>query len=506
MKYIIGIDVGGTNTDIVLIDENKKIIFKDKKLTTKPIFKGIIDFLEDILKIYNSEDIFYISIGSTFAINSLLEGKNLSKVGVIRIIESQSEYNIPPCFNWPKNIKEKTLASFVNLKGGFECSGEESFELSEKEIENKVNKLIENGAESIALVGSFSPIYKEQEIRVKNYINNKFNISITISNDIGGFGFLERENATIVNSTLIYSFKKEFESILEYAKLKKINFYIVQNDGTLSEFESAINFPIKTISAGVTNSCIGGAKLANLKDAIIVDIGGTSTDFCFIKNGFPKKSTKSISIGGINLEYSAPDIISIGLGGGSIIKKNNADFTIGPESVAKDILIRAYAFGGSEKTLTDAAISLNKINIWNNKLKFFIKEDAKKILNTAFSKIVKIINNLKQNSTEKIDVIFVGGGAIIFKSEIENNGYIIPEFFDIANAYGAAYAEVCSKIDKIIELKNDLEIINIENQIIENAIKNGAKNPRIIEKTILPFHYIPGNKARIIIIASGERI
>ena len=506
MKFIVGIDVGGTNTDFVVIDENKKIFFSKKQLTSKLISDGIIDFFQnEILKNFKKEDIKYISLGTTFALNSILESKNLSKVGSLRIAGHFPD-SLDPLFEWDEEIKNKILIGFETSFGGYECDGIEINKINFNDIEKKIKILIGKGAEEIAISGVFSLLYSNQEKEVEKFIIEKFNIPVTISSEISEENIIDRENATILNCGIKKSFFNEFSKLNDYFKCLNLKFFIVKNNGTLENFDYIAKYPIKTLAAGITNSSIGGSKIANLKDAIIIDIGGTSTDFCFIENGFPIKSKMDFKAGGINLQIEAPKIFSIGLGGGSLIKINEKnEIEVGPKSIAKNLFKESFAFGGNEITLTDAAISANVINFENSK-KYFNKLEADKILDFSFQKITDLLNKILSFSKKEYKVIFVGGGSILFKNQIEKNkNFLIPENFEIANAYGAACAEFSITIQTIDEYdeKNIQKICdNLKNEMIQKGIKN---NIRIIEKIITPFYYMNTKNGKIKITIAGER-
>ena len=136
--------------------------------------------------------------------------------------------------------------------------------------------------------------------------------------------------------------------------------FFTQNNGTILSLDEALKFPIKTISAGQNNSFIGATKLAKLADAIVVDIGGTSTDCGVVINGFPIKSLGISRIAGVLLSFSAPNVISISLGGGSLITVDSVwQIQIGPKSVEYNLYSRSLSFGGDIMTLADSVIKKN---------------------------------------------------------------------------------------------------------------------------------------------------
>ena len=174
---------------------------------------------------------------------------------------------------------------------------------------------------------------------------------------------IERENATIINAAL----SKLAEDIIEAFEtaLKNLNIkaplYISQNDGTLMRPEKVKSYPVLTFACGPTNSMRGAAFLSGLEESIIVDIGGTTSDIGYIKQGFPRQSAVATDVGGVRTNFRMPDIVSIGLGGGSIVREDGNK--IGPDSVGYLLTEKAKVFGGDTLTTTDIAVAKYNLDI-----------------------------------------------------------------------------------------------------------------------------------------------
>src|SRR5262249_14344439 len=139
--------------------------------------------------------------------------------------------------------------------------------------------------------------------------------------------------------------------------------WITQNNGSILDSAYAIEYPVLTIAAGPTNSFMGGKKLSQLQDAIIVDIGGTSTDVGIIRKGVPRRRLNNSRIGGVTLNFPMPDVYSIGLGGGSHVSIDRNSIEIGPKSCGIHTFSEALSFGGKQLTLTDIALALGYVEI-----------------------------------------------------------------------------------------------------------------------------------------------
>ena len=129
-----------------------------------------------------------------------------------------------------------------------------------------------------------------------------------------------------------------------------------QNDGTLMDLDFAARFPILTIGSGPANSIRGAAFLTGMTDALVADVGGTSTDFGMIVNGFPRESAYAVDIGGVTTNFRMPDVLAIPLGGGTVVREGDGGARLGPDSVGYRLPSDALVFGGATPTLTDAAV------------------------------------------------------------------------------------------------------------------------------------------------------
>ena len=120
--------------------------------------------------------------------------------------------------------------------------------------------------------------------------------------------------------------------------------------------EYATRYPILTVASGPANSIRGAAFLSGLQNAVIIDVGGTSTDVGILVNGFPRESAIAVEIGGVRTNFRMPDLISIALGGGTRIQTTDG-LRIGPDSVGYRITEEALVFGGETLTLSDVAVA-----------------------------------------------------------------------------------------------------------------------------------------------------
>ncbi len=515
MNYRLGIDVGGTNTDAVIIDENNNVISKCKEVTTADISTGINKAVEDAISKskVNLGNIKNAMLGTTHATNAIIERKGLSKVGVIRL-SAPSGLSIPPFIDWPETLLKSIQYSYKIVKGGYEYNGIPISNPDKEEIRIALNELIEEGIESLAISCTFSPVNNEQENMAKEIAEEMLgkDFPITLSHEIGSLGLIERENAAILNAAIRKLAENAYSSFQNVLKENNLNadLFITQNDGTLMSIEYAKRYPVLTIASGPTNSLRGAAFLSGLKDAIVVDVGGTTTDIGVLNKGFPRESSDAVNIGGVRTNFRMPDLISIGLGGGSIVNFSNNGVTVGPQSVGYKIINEALVFGGSTLTATDIAVAEGLAIIGD-------KSKVRHIDKHKVENVRKVINEMVENAIDKmkitaddVDVIAVGGGSIIIPGNLRGVKNVVkPEHFEVANAIGATIAQVSGRVDGVYDVVSkgrEKVIEEVKEAAREEAIKAGAEEStvEIVDIEEIPLAYLPSNAVRFKVKAVGD--
>ena len=514
--YKLGIDVGGTNTDAVLIDENLNVIAEIKHPTSGDIYDGILGALRTVLKVsgVDRSQIRQAMLGTTQCTNAIVERKNLAKIGILRI-GAPATCGIEPMVDWTEDICQIAEGKSI-IGGGYEHDGREIASFDEMAAKAFFLEMKKKDVKSIAISCAFSTVRNEHELRAAELCRQVMGeeVHVSISSEIGSMGLIERENATILNAALwqvAERFTEGFAKSLADEGIRNADLYLSQNDGTLMTMEFARRYPILTVACGPTNSIRGASYLSNLKDAIVIDVGGTTTDLGVIQNGFPRESSVAVTIGGVRTSFRMPDVISIGLGGGSIIRERaDGTVTVGPDSVGYQITEQAMVFGGSTMTATDIAVRLGKVSLGNPKLVAKIPlELAKKAMERIREMVEDSIDAMKV-SNDDMDVVLVGGGSIILPNDLTGAAMVLkPEHFGCANAIGSAISKVSGTIETLVnydEVPREQALAQAKQDAIALAVHAGAirETVEMIEVEDVPLAYYPGNTNRIKIKAAGE--
>jgi len=513
MNYKIGIDVGGTNTDAVLIDDKNNILSKIKSPTTEDVMTGISRAINSVLDQVDidREDISYAMLGTTHSTNAIVTRRNLLKTGVIRI-GKPATMSIEPMIDWPRDLLEAASCGTYMITGGHEFDGREIFPLDEEEIRRACEDMA-GRVEAVAITSVFSPVSSAHEERAAELVREILgDIPVTVSNEIASIGILERENAAILNASLnkvARIMAGGFVKALQEAQVSRADVFLCQNDGTLMSIDYSIEYPILTIACGPTNSIRGASFLSGRDEAIVLDVGGTTSDIGVIKNGFPRESSLAVEIGGARTSFRMPDLNSIGLGGGTVIHVDGDEFMVGPDSVGYRITEEALVFGGKTLTATDIIVRLGMSDIGDPSLVSHLDEDFSR---RVFDRYMEVVNNgidRMKLSKDPVPLVLVGGGSVLIGDDIEGVSQIIrPENFGVANALGAAISQVSGQIERVYSLDQiprSEAMEDAKKTAAREAVKAGADESTvtIVEVEDVPLAYLPGNATRIRVKAVG---
>jgi N-methylhydantoinase A/oxoprolinase/acetone carboxylase beta subunit len=327
---VLGIDTGGTYTDCVLLEYNThRIIAAHKSLTTKRDFSiGIENVIKEI-ELEDPSTIQMVSISTTLATNAIAEGKG-KRIALFLI---GYDPDLIDSFNMGKRF---ATPHYFYVQGGHDLHGQEKAPLDLSGLLEKT-KDIQNKVDAIAVSSYFSPLNPEHEIRAQNAIASICELPIVLGHQLStALGSVERATTAALNASLLAVLQEFIIAVRRAMENRGINapLMVVRGDGTLMSDEFAARSPVETIHSGPAASAIGGRFLSRKDQALVIDIGGTTTDLALIKDGKVTVSESGASVSGYQTAVKAANLLSIGLGGDSYITLNRGkEISIGPERV-----------------------------------------------------------------------------------------------------------------------------------------------------------------------------
>ncbi|RXA16313.1 hydantoinase/oxoprolinase family protein [Methanosarcina sp. MSH10X1] len=492
---LIGIDVGGTTTDAVLIRNGE--VCSAAKVSTEPgkLLDSLLEALDAISKDVPPEQLERVVFSTTVITNLIAEGKT-DRVALVLIpgpgINPES-YSFPDSFY---------------LKGAMDYRGREIQPLDETEIRKTVDLIRESGFARAAIISKFGQRNPSHELEIGEifreiYPGCKLELGHTVS---GKLNFPRRIATAMLASATRERYQEFVEKIRKALEERKIRapVFILKADGGTLPVEKSIEFPVETIFSGPAASMIGALALTPQgQTSVVVDIGGTTTDLALILSGKPLLASKGAKLGGFLTHVRAFAVRSIAVGGDSVVRVRKTDtgkklITVGPDRAGP-----AYSMGGEETTPTDALNVLGLIKVGDpERASEAIKatasclgksetETASLIVEKAAQTIADAVNEmfleweqepayriwevLQEKKARPQNVVGIGGGA---KGLIDGIAKkldarpVIPEYAEVGNAIGAAVARPTLTLNLHIDTEQKIYSVAEEGEIVSLSAAN----------------------------------
>jgi N-methylhydantoinase A/oxoprolinase/acetone carboxylase beta subunit len=510
MRRRIGIDVGGTNTDAVLLKDDA-VAEAVKTPTTPDVTSGITRALAQLVeRAPGAREASAVMIGTTHFTNAVVQRRDLGRVAAVRI-GLPSGASLPPFVDWPEDLAALVRGEVVMLEGGHEFDGRPLVPFDARGMRAAARRIREAGIRSVAVAAVFSPLNASGEEEAAAILREECpGVSVTLSHRLGRIGLLERENAALLNACLIELARKTTRAFVEALRASGVRapLYLTQNDGTVMLAEVAEEYPVYSFASGPTNSMRGAAFLSKRDEALVIDVGGTTTDIGSLRHGFPREANNVVEIGGVRTLFRMPDLLSLGLGGGSLVSAATRPPAIGPASVGYRLTEEALVFGGDVLTVTDIAVAAGLIDL-GDRTRVAALDRA--TVNDALARIRAMIEEgVDRMKTDAGDtpLIAVGGGSFLVPPRLAGVSEVVNVPHQaVANAVGAAIAQVSGEVDQIFQdLPRDEAIARARRLAEDKAVEAGADRATIavVEVEDLPLAYLPGNSLRTRVRVVGD--
>lgn len=542
MSYRIGVDTGGTFTDVSLIEESTgKMYITKVPSTPENVSIGVLNGVKEIIENTNIKykDLNFFIHGSTVATNALLERKGaksalLTTKGFKDVLQIGRQTR-PKLYDFrarksdpfiPRNLR-------IELNERIDAQGNVMKSVDYDEVLKIGERLKNENIESLAICFINSYLNPINEMKVKEILEGVIpDTSITLSFDVLPEIKEYERTSTVVANAYVLPKMKSYLKFLE-TSIKKMgipsSLYIMQSNGGVISTDTAITMPVRTILSGPAGGVIAGSIVANKtssKDLITIDMGGTSLDAALIKNGNPQYTTTS-EIEGHPIKVPMIEMHTIGSGGGSIawIDSGGA-LRVGPHSAGANPGPVCYGKGGTEVTVSDANVILGRLNpesILGGKMKLDLAS-ARKVLNEkiaiplgvsieeAAEGILKVVNaNMvrgirvvsieKGHDTRDFSLMAFGGAgplhAVDIALELGCKEVLVPPSPGITCAIGMLMADVrhdyvksfTSKISKMDYKTVNNVIYDLEQSASLDLKKEGFQEERTEFKISLDLRY-----------------
>lgn len=492
---LIGIDVGGTTTDAVLIRNGE--VCSTAKVSTEPgrLLNSLLEALDAISRDVPPEQLKRVVFSTTVITNLIAEGKT-DRVALVLIpgpgINPES-YSFPDSFY---------------LKGAMDYRGREIQPLDEAEIRKTVELIRESGFARAAIISKFGQRNPSHELKIEEIFREIYpGCKLELGHKVSGkLNFPRRIATTMLASATRERYQEFVEKIIKALEERKIRapVFILKADGGTLPVEKSIEFPVETIFSGPAASTIGALALTQPgQTSVVVDIGGTTTDLALILSGKPLLASKGAKLGGFLTHVRAFAVRSIAVGGDSVVRVKESDtgkklITVGPDRAGP-----AYCMGGEETTPTDALNVLGLIEVGNaERAAEAIKvtasdlgksevETAALIVDKAAQMIADAVNEmfleweqepayrvwevLQEKKARPENVVGIGGGAKGLIAEIAKKldaKPVTPEYAEVGNAIGAAIARPTLTLNLHIDTEQKTYSVAEEGEIVSLSAAN----------------------------------
>ena len=377
MAYRLGVDVGGTFTDLLLIDEGSGETYRAKVPSTPADSSiGVLNGIEKVCGSANVDPgaITHVMHGTTVATNTILEGKG-ARVGLVTTQGHRQVLQIARSFVpgilagwiiWPKPEPLAPLEATIEAKERRDARGGLVQELNEGDLRGKLESLRERGIQALTVSLMNAYANGETEVRIREIAEEVMpDVPVSISSEVLPEMYeYERAITTVANSYVAPVVREYLSNLDNEMKNRKVDahLHILRSDGGLSSVEASRNSPVNVLMSGPAGGVSGAlwiAKQSGFGDLLTLDMGGTSTDVALIQNGIPRKRRET-TVGDVTVRASSLDVRTVGAGGGSIahVPELTKALRVGPESAGADPGPACYGKGGDRPTVTDANVVL----------------------------------------------------------------------------------------------------------------------------------------------------
>ncbi len=485
---IIGLDVGGTHTDVVLIGQG--CILRQAKVPTDTsnLFECVWAGLDEVTRNIPPESIRRAVLSTTLTTNAIIEGKMVETAMIV----SAGPGIDPELF--------RTCRHYYCVSGSINHRGREIQPIDVQEIEALGARLREDNIEHVGVVGKFSTRNPRHEIQMGEILDGAFTNVLYGHRLSGNLSFPRRIATTYLNAAVYPIYKKFFQAVKASLQKKGLDIpiYILKADGGTMSLEASLLSPGQTILSGPAASVMGAVPFASEnEETLVLDIGGTTTDMAILIHRVPLLDPVGCELGGYKTLIRALKTHSVGIGGDSTVRMVNGKLKIGPERQGP-----AMAYGGPAPTPTDALCVLGKLTdgdaeasrrglepiaaemgmslentaneVFDHACQLILIAAAEMIENINSKPVYTVKEVLESYQVKPKEILVLGGPAPYFAFRLaaltDFQVQVVPQW-QVANAVGAALAKNTSEVTLFADTERGIAIAP-EEMFYQQASKN----------------------------------
>ena len=539
----VGIDVGGTFTDVVALNEvtGERRVHKTASTPADPS-EGFIRGLEQLLDEVGAgtDSVSFLSHGTTVATNAILEAK-YAQMGLIvtrgfREILECARQTVPGDFGdytwWQKPPRVVPLELVREASGRLNFRGEELEPIDEEEVRGLALEFKKMGVNAIAVSLIHSYRNTEHEEHVRDLLKEAYpDCYVSISADvIREYREYERTLSTCLNTGLMPLLSTYVGSLEERLRSAGVTapLYVMKSSGGIVRGPEIVTQPIAAVLSGPAAGVVTAAHYSQLSDRpriITLDVGGTSSDICLIDDGKPHMLTEG-RIDIFDIKTPMVDIHTVGSGGGSIAWLTaGRSVRVGPQSAGADPGPVCYGKGGTEPTITDAHLVLGRISPYllagaidldvkaargaitthvAEPLVLGVEEAASGVLEIASAKITQGINvvSVKRGRDPRDYTLFAFGGAgglncCLVADMLQIDTVVVPPSPGVTSAEGLLFTDVRSdhvitdvQREDLLEIERlQQEYETVQQAVVDDLTREGFTNERIVVEGFVDMRY-----------------
>ena len=460
---IIGLDVGGTHTDVVLLGNEGLVRSVKISTDTTDLFKTVLEGIDRITTDVAPDAIQRLVLSTTLTTNAVVQGK-IPAVGLIVTAGPGIDPEVyRPC------------GDYHVVSGAMDHRGRETAPVDASQITKIADEFVEKGIALVGVVGKFSTRNPAHEIEIAGLLDNRFR-KVFLGHRVSGNLNFPRRIATTYLNTAVYPIHREFFTAVKQSLAQKgltVPIRILKADGGNMSLEASIDFPAQTILSGPAASVMGCLAFApDEEECLVMDIGGTTTDMAILVNHAPLLDPKGTEIRPLKTLVRSLKTLSIGVGGDSAVRIIDGRIEVGPERLGPPL-----AYGGPGPTPTDAMLALGVIKgpgrdaaekglgELADALGLTVAETAGRIFDRTCEKILEqarqmvdrinrqpvytVHEMLEGHSVRPEKILVMGGPAAGFAARLEQQSGlkvgVVPRW-EVANAIGAALARTTTEV------------------------------------------------------------